>query len=52
MPRLRAIIQFCNDGVALETCRVLCKNSNDNTARWTRRDGFIAKSRSAAAHFS
>jgi hypothetical protein len=33
MPQLRAIIRLWDDGVALEKCRVLCKNSNDNTAQ-------------------
>jgi hypothetical protein len=44
MPQLRVIIRFEDDGDALEECRVLCKNSNDNTAQRARGDVFIADS--------
>jgi hypothetical protein len=44
MPQLRAIIRFRDDGVAVEECRVLCKNSNDDTAQRAWRDVFIADS--------
>jgi len=44
MPQLRAIIRFWDDGVALEECRVPCKNSNDNAAQRAWRDVFIADS--------
>jgi hypothetical protein len=44
MPQLRAIIRFQDDGDALEECRVLCKNSNDDTAQRAWRDVFIADS--------
>jgi hypothetical protein len=42
MPRLRVHIRYQDDGGALRSCRVLCKNSNDSTAQWTRGDVFIA----------
>jgi hypothetical protein len=44
MPQLRAITRYQDDGVASEECRVLCKNSNDNTAQGAWGDVFIANS--------
>jgi hypothetical protein len=44
MPQLRAIIQFQDDGDALEECRVLCKNSNDDTVERAWGGAFIADS--------
>jgi hypothetical protein len=52
MSQIDAIIPLQDDGAAWEGCRVLCKNSNDNAAQRLRGDGFIAKSCSAATHFS
>jgi hypothetical protein len=52
MSQIDTIIPLQDDGVALESCRVLCKNSNDNAAQRVRGGGFIAKSCSKAAHFS
>src|SRR5664279_260015 len=52
MPQIDIIIPLHDDGVALERCRVLRKNSNDNAAQQVRGDGFIAETSSAAAHFS
>jgi hypothetical protein len=41
-----------DDGAAREASRVLRKNSNNRSAGQLCRDGFIAETESAAAHFS
>jgi hypothetical protein len=52
MSRLNAIIRCPDDGAARDKCRVLRKNSNDDTAQPACGEVFIAETASPAAHFS